>query len=217
MVQRVTQTRSLDLAQTTILIGGAFNNLLANTMKTTTHLSTTSARYSIVSIALHWLMLMLLVAVYACMELSDLFPKGSDTRAALKTWHYMLGLTVFLFVWVRLAARLAGPSPGSQRATNIWQARLAKFVQIALYGLMVGLPLAGWLLLSARGKAIPFFGWQLPALMAENRFAADWIKDVHETGASAGYFLVGLHTLAALWHHYFLRDDTLRRMLPKFK
>ncbi len=132
MVQRVTQTRNLGLAQTSILIGGAFNNLLVNTMKTTTNLSTTGARYSIVSIALHWLMLMLLLAVYACMELSDLFPKGSDTRAALKAWHYMLGLTVFLIAWVRLAARLAGPSPGSQRATNIWQARLAKFVQIAL-------------------------------------------------------------------------------------
>lgn len=160
-------------------------------------------------------MLVVLVAVYACMELADFFPKGSDTRASLKAWHYTLGLSVFGLVWIRLAVKLGGRAPLIDPASPIWQVRLAQLVQIALYALMIGLPLIGWFLLSARGEIIPFFGVQLPALIAENKDAADWIKEVHEIGAGAGYFLVGLHALAALYHHYFLHDNTLRSMLPK--
>ena len=76
------------------------------------------------------------------------------------------------------------------------------------------LPLAGWLLLSAEGKQIPFFGLQLPPLIAESKTVAEWAKEVHETGGTVGYFLIGLHVAAALFHHYFVRDNTLRRMLP---
>jgi cytochrome b561 len=43
---------------------------------------------------------------------------------------------------------------------------------------------------------------------------ADFIKEIHETGGTVGYFLIGAHAAAALFHHYFLHDNTLRRMLP---
>ena len=79
------------------------------------------------------------------------------------------------------------------------------------------MPLLGWFLLSAKGQVIPFYGLQLPALTSENKAAADWIKDIHEAGANAGYILVGVHSLAALYQHYFLCDNTLRRMLPNTK
>ncbi len=170
-------------------------------------------RYGLLSIGLHWFMLLLLVAVYASMEFRGSFPKGSDTREALKTWHYMLGLSVFLLVWIRLAINLAGQAPPITPEPSLWQMRLAQFMKVALYLLMAGLPVLGWLLLSAKGQPVPFFGLQLPSLMAENRQAASWIKDIHETGATAGYFLVGLHAVAALYHHYIVRDNTLQRML----
>ena len=179
-------------------------------------ITTTTTRYSAPAIGLHWLMLILLVAVYACMELSGFFPKGSDNQALLKSWHYMLGLSVFALVWIRLAVKLTNRAPAMEPAP-LWQKRLARLVQITLYVLMVGMPLLGWFLLSAKGQVIPFFGLQLPALMAENKDAASWIKEIHETGATVGYFLVGLHALAALYHHYILRDKTLRRMLPTSK
>lgn len=172
-----------------------------------------TTRYSVPAIGLHWLMLILLAAVYACMELSGFFSKGSDTRALLKSWHYMLGLSVFLLVWIRLAVKLMSRAPAMEPAP-LWQKQLARLVQTMLYVLMISMPLLGWFLLSAKGQAIPFFGLQLPALMAESRDAAGWIKDIHETGATTGYFLVGVHALAALYHHYVLRDNTLRRMLP---
>jgi len=172
------------------------------------------ARYILPVIALHWFTLILLVLVYACAELSEVFPKGSAGRAGLRTWHETLGLVVFGVVWLRLIARAFAVTPSILPAPPPWQALLAKVVHAVLYGLMIALPLSGWLMLSAAGKPIPFFGWELPALVAPNRAVASAIDDVHEAIAAVGYWLIGLHAAAALFHHYVVRDNTLRLMLP---
>ncbi|MGZ8227853.1 MAG: cytochrome b [Methylococcaceae bacterium] len=171
-------------------------------------------RYGSLSIGLHWLMLILLAVVYACIELREFFPKGSDIREGLKTWHYMLGLSVFVLVWLRLAPSLGGAFPRIEPDPPMWQKRSARLMYIALYVLMIGMPLAGWLMLSAEGKPIPFFGLELPALIGESKEVAELIKEVHQTAGKTGYFLIGFHAAAALFHHFVLRDNTLRRMLP---
>ncbi|MEQ1560036.1 MAG: cytochrome b/b6 domain-containing protein, partial [Methyloglobulus sp.] len=78
-------------------------------------------RYGAFSIGLHWLMLLLLIAVYTCIELRGFFPKGSDLREALKTWHYMLGLSVFVLVWLRLLLALTSPFPQIKSESPKWQ------------------------------------------------------------------------------------------------
>jgi cytochrome b561 len=133
-------------------------------------------RYGGLSIALHWLMLVLMIGVYACIELKGNFPKGSDTRELLKQWHFMLGLGVFALVWLRLAARAIAPTPKIVPAVPAWQAIPAKLMHLALYALMIGAPLAGWLILSAAGKPIPFFGLELPPLIDKNPQLAGKIK-----------------------------------------
>jgi cytochrome b561 len=159
-------------------------------------------------------MLLLIAAVYACIELRELFPKGSDPREGLKAWHFMLGLAVFFLAWVRLVIHLSSPAPRIEPLPSRWVSRSGKLMHVALYVLMIGLPLAGWLILSAAAKPVPFFGLQLPALVGESKALADLFKEIHETGATVGYFLIGLHAAAALFHHYVVRDNTLRRMLP---
>jgi cytochrome b561 len=67
--------------------------------------TSSESRYSTVSVLLHWLMLVLLILVYASMELRGIFPKGSGGRSLIREVHYMLGLTVFVLVWFRLVAR----------------------------------------------------------------------------------------------------------------
>ena len=177
--------------------------------------SNSATRYSNLSIALHWLMLVLLVVVYACMELKGFFPKGSDPRILMKNTHFMLGLSVFALVWLRLAARFAGgAAPAITPPAPAWQLLLSKGVHLALYALMIGMPLGGWIILSAEGQPIPFFGLELPALVEKNRGLAEQFEELHEIGASVGYVLIGVHAVAALFHHYFMRDNTLRRMLP---
>ena len=128
------------------------------------NLRNTVERYGAPAIALHWLMLGLLIAVYAAIDLTDLYPKGSAAREALKAWHFTLGLAVFALVAVRLAARWSGPVPEIAASMPRWQQRSASMIHLALYVLMIGMPLLGWLALSASGKPIPFFSIELPAL-----------------------------------------------------
>lgn len=170
--------------------------------------------YGRLSIGLHWLMLALLVAVYAFIELRGLFPKGSDPREAMKAVHFMLGLAVLALASVRLAVRFGTTTPRIEPDPSRWQKVLAACMHAVLYLFMIGLPLVGWLLLSAKGKPIPFFGLELPALIAPDKDLAGRLKELHEVVATAGYFLIGLHAAAALFHHYLARDNTLQRMLP---
>ena len=170
-------------------------------------------RYSSATIALHWFMLALLAAVYACIELREFWPKGSDRRALLKTWHFMLGLSVLALVGIRIVARLLGGTPPIVPAPPTWQQRLGQVVHGLLYLLMIAMPIGGWLILSAEGDPIPFFGLELPALVAPDEAFAKQIEELHETGGTIGYWLIGLHAAAALFHHYIMRDNTLRRML----
>lgn len=174
----------------------------------------TESRYGWLSIGLHWLMLLLLAAVYACMELRDIFPKGSDLREGLKTWHFMLGLSVLVLVSVRAVARVMGTTPIHRPALPAWQHTLAKLMHYALYALMFGMPILGWVILSADGRPIPFFGLYAPPLVGESETVADWAEEIHEIVGTAGYVLIGLHAAAALFHHYVIRDDSMRRMLP---
>ena len=173
-----------------------------------------TTRYGSVSIGLHWLMLLLFIAVYAFIELREIFPKDSDPRQMMKTWHLMLGLSIFVLGSLRLLVNIAAPTPEIVPPPPQWQKLLAKLVHLALYALMLAMPLAGWLLLSAGGKPIPFFGLHLPALISESKSTADLIKEIHETGGTVGYFLIGLHAAAALFHHYVVKDNTLQQMLP---
>lgn len=177
-------------------------------------LSKSPSRYGSLSIALHWIMLLLIAATYFCMEYRTNFPKGSDTRALFSQFHFMFGLSVFVLVWLRLIGRFMYPTPAIVPAPPAWQMILAKLMHLALYGLMIGLPLAGWIILSAADKPVPFWGLELPHLVDKNPDLAKQVKYWHETIAVLGYWLIGLHALAALFHHYISRDNTLVRMLP---
>lgn len=172
------------------------------------------ARYGSLQIALHWAMLLLLVAVYACIEFREFYPRGSEIRIALKTWHFMLGLAVFVLVWVRLVIRVFGRVPPISPRPPLWQLRVAHGAEFAIYVFMIAMPLLGWLILSGEGEPVPFFGLQFPALIAPNKELAKQLEEIHETVGNIGYFLIGLHAAAALAHHYIRRDDTLLRMLP---
>lgn len=176
-----------------------------------------NARYSNLTITLHWLMVILIIAVYATINLREIFPKGSDPREALKALHFMLGLSVLILVLIRLPARLFGGRPAIIPEPVLWQRIASNSAHGFLYLMMIVMPLLGWLTLSAAGKPIPFFGLNLPALVSKSKDLAETFKDIHETIGTIGYYVIGLHAAAALFHHYFKRDNTLVRMLPKFR
>ncbi|MDZ5602232.1 cytochrome b [Pseudomonas sp. RP23018S] len=176
--------------------------------------TTPPAHYARLSILLHWLMLVLLAAVYAFIEFRGVFPRDSAERDLMKALHFMLGLTLFALVWLRLAMRLIHPTPPIVPKPPAWQIGMAHLTHLLLYALLIGLPLAGWLMLSAAGKPIPFYGLELPALIDQNPDLAKFIKGWHERIGTWGYWLIGLHAVAGLYHHWVRRDNTLVRMLP---
>ncbi|MCL4118356.1 UNVERIFIED_CONTAM: hypothetical protein GTU68_008613 [Idotea baltica] len=164
-------------------------------------------------------MALLMAAVYLCIELKGIFPKGSENRDLIKQWHFMLGLSVFFIVWLRLVLNVLMPTPKIVPSIPVWQAIPAKIMHIALYALMIALPLMGWIMLSASGKpSIPFFGLDLPPLVeGGNRALGQQMHHWHELLGQVGYWLIGLHAVAGLFHHYISRDNTLIRMLPEKK
>ncbi|POA18168.1 cytochrome B [Pseudomonas sp. FW300-N1A1] len=173
------------------------------------------SRYSTVSVTLHWLMLVLLAVVYASIELRGIFPKGSEGRTLIKEAHFMLGLTVFVLVWLRLLARSLGVAPKIKPTPPQWQSALATLMHVALYVFMISMPILGWLITSAAGHQVMFYGVDLPLLIDENKDLAKQIEGWHVLGGTIGYWLIGLHAVAGLAHHYVYRDNTLLRMLPK--
>lgn len=171
--------------------------------------------YSAAQILMHWLMLIIIAAAYALMELKSSAPRGSDLRTNMIAMHYLLGLCVLTLAWVRLALRMKVTAPSIVPTPAAWEIALAKTVHGLLYVLMVGLPLLGWMALSAKGRPVHLFVFDLPFPIAPDDGLARKLKQWHEWLANAGYFVIALHAGAALFHHYLRRDTTLKRMLPQ--
>jgi cytochrome b561 len=170
-------------------------------------------RYSFAMRALHWLVFLGAAIAVVAVELTDFFPKGSDTRAAMMNIHKSVGLAVLALMLLRLLARVSQPVPAPPPGASRLMERAAGAAHLVLYVLMLGLPVLGVLASAWRGRAVPFFGlaWTLP--VATNQQLSALAMDWHETGATFFYIFVGLHAAAALWHQFVLKDGLMRRML----
>jgi cytochrome b561 len=165
-------------------------------------------------IALHWLTLLLLVAVFATIEARVLFVKGTPERDLMKTLHFMLGVSVLLPAVLRLVGARLWQAPPVSPAMPALQTRLSHAMHALLYVWLLAMPLTGWIVNNSAGQAVTLFGLELPRLAGTDKAFSKALEDWHEWMGTAGYFLVGAHALAALLHHYVVRDDTLSRMLP---
>ncbi len=163
--------------------------------------------------ALHWLTLLLLIALYAIgWVLEDV--ESAVTRKFLMTLHQSLGLVVVIVALLRLAAAWRTPFRPSQPIAP-WMEHVSRANHVALYVLMIALPVSGWAYTTVKGGSVNFF-WlgKLPHLFAENDTLADSFFEAHELIGISLLALAGLHAAAALIHHVVLRDAVLARMLP---
>jgi cytochrome b561 len=179
-------------------------------------------RYTSVAIILHWVMA-LGIAALAVMGLAMThLTLGSMRLFQLYQLHKSIGITVFLAAFLRLAWRLSHRPPDLPEAMPVVEKTAAAGGHLLLYFLLFALPLTGWALVSASVFDIPtvLYGivpWPdlplFPALDDKAPIEA-FLKLVHAYGAYALIALVAVHTAAALRHHFIIRDDVLRRMLP---
>ena len=174
-------------------------------------------RYTRTAIALHWLVALLILAALPLGLTMTEMPL-SPQKLKFYAWHKWLGVTVFGLVVLRLAWRASHPPPPLPESVPAWQRSAAHALHWALYALMLVIPLAGWLMSSAKGFQTVYLGvLPIPDLLAKNEALGERLAEVHAWLAYALIALLVVHVAAALKHHFVDRDDVLRRMLPWIK
>lgn len=178
-------------------------------------LKNTPDRWGFVSQGLHWLIALLILALGVAGLLLGELPR---TPKYFWVWtaHKSLGITVLALMVLRLAWRLYAGAPKPVPGTPPWQHAIASVTHVLIYVLALAIPLSGWLFDSAISlRPFKLFGWfEMPKLVGESHAIASVAHFLHEWGFWALIALVLLHAGAALHHHLFLRDTTLKRMLP---
>lgn len=174
-------------------------------------------RWGNVSQLLHWTIALLVVAI-ATIGLLMTEMANTPRKVEIYAIHKSLGLSILALVVLRLAWRAYAGRPQPLAGTPRWQRRIATFTHAGMYVLLFAMPLSGWLFNSAAGYPLQWFGmFNLPALAGEDRGLRDLAGDLHEAGFWLLLTLVIAHAGAALYHHLFLHDATLTRMLPRHR
>jgi cytochrome b561/polyisoprenoid-binding protein YceI len=175
----------------------------------------TTVRWGAVSQFLHWL-IVALIALQAAIGLwGRLLPLGVE-KLALLARHKSIGITILALAALRLVWRWLNPTPPLPANLTPYERFLARFTHTALYVLLFAMPLSGWIMSSARGFPVSWFSlYQLPDLVPKSRMLYEAMVTAHAALAIALALTVALHVAGALKHHFVLKDDTLRRMLPR--
>ncbi|MGX9963356.1 cytochrome b [Roseomonas sp. F4] len=170
-------------------------------------------RHSTLQIILHWTMAAVIAAAWLLGSLMEDLARGPDRAVGLGV-HVLLGLGVLALLLPRLIARLVGPALPPEPGEARWEHRLAAAAHLALYALMLLVPLAGMAtVLSARAQ-VPVLGlFEVPNLLAAYG-QRKLFEGVHEVLANLLLGVVVLHVLATLYHAFIRRDGVAGRMIP---
>lgn len=171
----------------------------------------TSQRYGAVAQFLHWSTAVFVVLAWVLGQIVDDLPKTVGLFA-----HISAGLAVLAVVIVRLMWRLVDAPPRTETTPlGVWLERAGRFAHVALYVLLIVVPIVGIVTQFGRGQPLPLFGLgEIASPWPADRAFARSVKEVHETLSNVLIVIAGVHAAAALAHHWLLRDRTLTRMLP---
>ena len=171
-------------------------------------------KYTSTAIALHWLMAIGLIGLFAFgLYMADL--PLSPKKLQFYSWHKWAGVVLFLLVFVRLAWRVAHRPPALPDHMGRGEQFVAHAGHAAIYLLMLAVPLSGWLMSSAKGIQTVLFGvLPIPDLLEKNKELGHLLQTLHwGLNMLLAAVVVG-HAAAALKHHFIDKDDVLTRMLP---
>lgn len=177
-------------------------------------LKNTIHAYGSVAKTFHWLMFLLVAGLLAAGFIMEGMELGPD-KIRLYGLHKSIGIAVLALALLRLtwkAVNIAPPLPGTMRKFDKFAAQAMHWL---LYAMMIAMPLSGWLMSSASGFSVSVFGWfTLPDLIAPDKETAKLLRAVHGWAAWGIIAMVTLHAGAALLHHFYYKDNVLKRMLP---
>lgn len=166
---------------------------------------------------LHWGVAALILALMALGWWMRLEPLSPD-KISHYYWHKSLGMLVLALVLIRLGWRAGSRTPPMPPGLPRWEAPLARLTHVALYLLMLLMPVSGWLLNSASGIPFKIF-WTipLPAITPVSAGLEHAFALLHLASFSALALLLLGHIAAALRHHFLLHNDVFLRMLPRLR
>lgn len=171
-------------------------------------------RWGAVSQTFHWLIVLMIFAQAVLALLFKTMHRGPEA-AALVGLHKSLGMTILVLAALRLLWRWTNPVPDLPGALPRGERVLARISHGALYLLLFAMPLTGWLGSSALGFAVRWFNlFSIPDPLGKDKALGHALYMTHSLLALALGLVLILHVAAALRHHWILKDDVLRRMLP---
>lgn len=179
-------------------------------------------RYTAVAIALHWVIALLILTNLA-LGLRMVRLEGLAMFEMIQL-HKSIGITVLVLSVARLGWRLTHRPPALPGDISRGTRALASAVHWLFYGLMLGLPITGWLMVSASPTNIPtllyrtlpwpHLPWVHDLAMPARLRLADAADSVHVALTYIAYLLIAMHVGAALKHQFLDADGVLWRMLP---
>ncbi|WP_133137907.1 cytochrome b [Legionella rowbothamii] len=162
----------------------------------------------------HWVIALLVCAQFYWVWAPNLMTISNAIKTQYVLLHKSFGVTILLLSILFIAWRMVTIRP-SALYKPYWQHILAKIVHYSLFILLLAMPILGYLMAAADGRAVSFFGlFNLPNLISTNQQMADFYFQTHSILGYAFATLIGLHVAAALHHHLILKDDVLKKMLP---
>lgn len=180
-------------------------------------LTNTTSRYGLIAQFLHWSVVVGIVLQYIWAWRID----NTDSireQFSLVTTHKSIGMTVLGLVLLRLLWRAFNKPPPYPSSMHTWEINAANFTHALLYLLILLMPLTGWMYTSAAGYGAEFFGLiDIPDFVPTGERLENFMHVAHEAIGWAIPAVVAVHVIAALRHHFVLKDDVLKRMLPGSK
>ncbi len=169
-------------------------------------------KYDINTIILHWLTALIVFFQFISAEFWDYFPRPE--RHFLIISHMSLGFLLAVILTLRVIWRLSFGTQISEIAPTLFD-RGAKALHILLYLLLAAQMPLGFFTRWTDNQPLDVFGLAIASpLGACSKATGNFVDQVHDINAWIIMALVGIHAVAALVHHYLLRDTVLPRMLP---
>ena len=179
-------------------------------------LKNTPEKYGLIAILFHWLVAIAVLALFGTGIYMVELTYYDALYNSLPAWHKSVGILLGMVMILRFVWTFFTAGPDRVPGLGNWQWRLARIAHWLMLLLIVAIIVTGYLIPTAEGEGINVFDWfTVEALIHGSENQADNAGEIHEYLAYLLIVLVIVHTLAALKHHFYDRDRTLKRMLGR--
>ena len=179
-------------------------------------------RYTSVALVLHWVIALAILGMIGLGWYMGDLANDDPMKESLYQLHKSIGITILLLTIARIVWRMMNPPPEDAKGMAGWERTLSHVVHMAFYGLMLVMPLSGWLLVSisydfkiptvlygtVSWPDLPYVSW------LANDIGHVVVENIHSKLAYVAFALLALHVAGAVKHEIGGEEGVLKRMIP---